>query len=293
MSKLLEAAIDAEDCRKELDQKNKSQRIQASAPSASKGKKKEEVFNIEASKAPRKAQDPEDEAARKEEYEMRKNAKYFFDDIFKTLLEHGKLELPFSKRPNQEGRIDDPNYGPYHRMISHHLKECFILNERIQDMLAKGVIQLDQKCDIASVKMVAFGSFEPTNIGSIISKTVEFRPINKVENSDELVSITTSFGKVIRVHLDLISDDSWEPVKSRSTSKKGKKMKRLLRNSRQTVKAQPIKETKEETEPAPRKKGPAESSKTMRKLITLADFLLPLTEEEDELQISNCNRISK
>ncbi|KAJ8635709.1 hypothetical protein MRB53_009976 [Persea americana] len=74
MSELLEAAIDAENCRKELDQKNKSQRIQASAPSASKGKKKEHVFNIQTSKALRKAQDPKDEAARKEEYE-RKNAK--------------------------------------------------------------------------------------------------------------------------------------------------------------------------------------------------------------------------
>ena len=40
MSKLQEATIDAEDCHKELDQKNKSKRIQASTPSASKGKKK-------------------------------------------------------------------------------------------------------------------------------------------------------------------------------------------------------------------------------------------------------------
>lgn len=31
----------------------------------------------------------------------------------------------------------------------------------------------------------------------------------------------------------------------------------------------------------------------MRKLIALVDFLFPLTNEEDELQISNCNWISK
>ena len=62
MSKLLEAAIDAEDCRKELDQKDKSSRIQTPTPSTSNGKKKEEVFNIQTSKAPRKAQDPKDEA---------------------------------------------------------------------------------------------------------------------------------------------------------------------------------------------------------------------------------------
>ena len=87
---------------------------------------------------------PKDEVARKEEHEWRKNAKYSFDenieDIFITLLEHGKLELPSSKRPSQEGRMDDLNYCPYHQMIFHPLKECFILKEKIQDMLAKGVI---------------------------------------------------------------------------------------------------------------------------------------------------------
>ena len=73
LSKLLEANIDAEDCQKELDQKNKSKRIQTSTPFISKGEEKEEVLNI-----PKKAEDPKDEVARKEEYERRKNAKYSF-----------------------------------------------------------------------------------------------------------------------------------------------------------------------------------------------------------------------
>ncbi|KAJ8633401.1 hypothetical protein MRB53_026737 [Persea americana] len=81
MSKLLEAAIVAEDCHKELEHKYKSKRIQTSTPSASKGKKKEDVFIIQTLKTPRKAQDPKDEAARKEEYERRKNVIQFFDHI--------------------------------------------------------------------------------------------------------------------------------------------------------------------------------------------------------------------
>ena len=64
-------------------------------------------------------------------------------------------------------------------------------------------------------------------------------------------------------------------------------------NSHQTVKAQPIKETREGTGLTLSKKAPAEPSKLIRKPITLANFLLPLTVEEDELQISNCNRISR
>ena len=67
----------------------------------------------------------------------RQNDIFSVNNIFRTLLEHGKLELPSSKRPSQEGRMDDPNYCPSHRMISHPLKECFILKEKVQDMLAK------------------------------------------------------------------------------------------------------------------------------------------------------------
>ena len=104
--KLLEAAIDAKDCQKELDQKNMSKRIQASTSSASKGKKKEEVFNIQTSKAPRKAQDPKHEAAKKEEYERRKNAKYSFDenieDTFKTLLEDSENEAYFQREKEDQ-----------------------------------------------------------------------------------------------------------------------------------------------------------------------------------------------
>ena len=144
ISKLLKAAIDAEDCRKKLDQKDKSRRTQTSASSTTKRKKKDEVFNIQTFKAPRKVQDPKDEVAGKEEYERGKRIKYSFDknveEIFKTLLEHGKLELPPSKGPSQEGRRNDPNYCPYHYMIFHPSKECFMLKEKIQDMLTKGVI---------------------------------------------------------------------------------------------------------------------------------------------------------
>ena len=53
-----------------------------------------------------------------------------------------------------------------------------------------------------------------------------------------------------------------------------------------------MKEASKEKEPAPRKKATAESFKLMRKPITLADFLLPLS-EEDEMKISNCDRISR
>ncbi|KAJ8649064.1 hypothetical protein MRB53_002087 [Persea americana] len=71
ISKLLEAAIDAEDCRKELDQKDKSRRTQTPTPSTSKGKKKEEVFNIRLQRLPERRKILRMKPARKEEYERR------------------------------------------------------------------------------------------------------------------------------------------------------------------------------------------------------------------------------
>ena len=135
-----------------------------------------------------------------------------------------------------------------------------------------------------SINIVAFGSFEPVR-----SKMVEFRLINKVNSSDGLVSITTAAGEMIQVHPDLINDEGGKTVKSKSTSKKKKRTKKLSRNCCLTVSVQPIKETRKEAEPASRQKAPAKPSKLMRKPITLEDFLLPLPEKEDELQISNCN----
>ena len=95
------------------------------------------------------------------------------------------------------------------------------------------------------------------------------------------------------MHPGLINDEGWEAVGSRSTFEKRMKAKKPLRNFRQAVKAQSIKETKLETEPAPREKALAKSSEPMRKPITLTNFLLSITEEEDELQILNCNQISR
>ena len=77
-----------------------------------------------------------------------------------------------------------------------------------------------------SVNVVAFGSFEPTNIGPVIPKTIEFRLINEVENGDGLVSVTTASGEMMQVHPDLINDNGWETVGSMSTSEKRWKAKK-------------------------------------------------------------------
>ncbi|KAA0041104.1 ty3-gypsy retrotransposon protein [Cucumis melo var. makuwa] len=48
-------------------------------------------------------------------------------DMLKQLLEKQLTQLPKCKRPEQAGKVDDPNYCKYHRVISHPVEKCFVL----------------------------------------------------------------------------------------------------------------------------------------------------------------------
>ena len=64
------------------------------------------------------------------------NKKYPFLDIevpqmLDQLLELNVIELPEMKRPEEAGKVNDPNYCKYHRLVSHPTQHCFVLKERI------------------------------------------------------------------------------------------------------------------------------------------------------------------
>ncbi|TYK22678.1 uncharacterized protein E5676_scaffold195G001240 [Cucumis melo var. makuwa] len=65
-------------------------------------------------------------------------------DMLEQLLEKQLIKLPECKRPVQAGKVDDPNYCKYHRVISHPVEKCFVLKELI---LRESLVQ--------------FGTFEP------------------------------------------------------------------------------------------------------------------------------------
>lgn len=90
--------------------------------------------------------------------------------------------------------------------------------------------------DSASVNVVAFGSFKPTNIEHRAPKTIKFQLIDKIGNKDGLVLITISSWEEIRVHPDLINDDDWKKVKPKSTTRERRNAKRFLRNLQPAVK---------------------------------------------------------
>ena len=74
--------------------------------------------------------------------------KYPFPDsdlssMLDDLLAKKIIELPESKRPREAGKITNPEYCRYHRVISHPLEKCVTLKEKIMQLAREGKIILD------------------------------------------------------------------------------------------------------------------------------------------------------
>ncbi|PKU65499.1 hypothetical protein MA16_Dca012221 [Dendrobium catenatum] len=62
---------------------------------------------------------------------MNKEYSFNWDSVAKLFLQSVKagLELPECKRPKESKHADDPNYCPYHRVLSHLIEDCYIFND--------------------------------------------------------------------------------------------------------------------------------------------------------------------
>ncbi|GKU92218.1 hypothetical protein SLEP1_g5977 [Rubroshorea leprosula] len=83
--------------------------------------------------------------------------------IFEQLLALNLIELPTPKRPEEVGRVNDPKYYKYHRIVSHPIGKCLVLKDLIVRLEKEGKIQLESEEGSATtnVAMVSFGSFSP------------------------------------------------------------------------------------------------------------------------------------
>ncbi|KAA0033525.1 retrotransposon gag protein [Cucumis melo var. makuwa] len=63
--------------------------------------------------------------------------------MLEQLIEKQIIQLPECKRPEQAGKVDDPNYCKYHGVISHPVEKCFVLKELILKLARENKIELD------------------------------------------------------------------------------------------------------------------------------------------------------
>ncbi|KAA0056498.1 retrotransposon gag protein [Cucumis melo var. makuwa] len=64
-------------------------------------------------------------------------------NMLEQLLENQLIQQPECKRPEQAGKVDDPNYCKYNRVISHPVEKCFVLKELILKLAHEKKIELD------------------------------------------------------------------------------------------------------------------------------------------------------
>ena len=76
-------------------------------------------------------------------------------EMLEQLLKLKLIELPECKRSEEMGKVDDPNYCKYHRIISHTIQKCFVLKELIMKLAKERKINLDFN-DVAQSNLATF-----------------------------------------------------------------------------------------------------------------------------------------
>nr|XP_016503175.1 PREDICTED: uncharacterized protein LOC107821263 [Nicotiana tabacum] len=112
--------------------------------------------------------------------------------ILDELLAKKVIDLPKSKKPEEIGKVSDPKYCKFHRVISHPTEKFFVLKEKIMALVSEGKIIVDMdetvEANYASVvpkekkrsrlqnmssnAFLQFGSFEPVEV-ELLRKTLE------------------------------------------------------------------------------------------------------------------------
>ena len=62
------------------------------------------------------------------------------DSLFKLLNKSNRLKLPEARRPEEVGKIDNPNYCLYHRMLGHPTKSCYVFKDILQALIDAEVL---------------------------------------------------------------------------------------------------------------------------------------------------------
>ena len=135
-----------------------------------------------------KSMHAQDKGKRKLKLQEMQNTQYPFSnsdvsEMFDHLISLELIELPKMKRPEEANQTNDPKYCKYHRLISHPIKQCFVLKDKIMELAHQGKIIFDDEIMTSNLSMVTlktvsafptiqFGSFETTKRKALSSSMV-------------------------------------------------------------------------------------------------------------------------
>ncbi|KAH7847365.1 hypothetical protein Vadar_025265 [Vaccinium darrowii] len=123
--------------------------------------------------------------------------KYPFPDsdvpgMLEDLLEK-VIQLPECKRPEEIGRVNDPKYCQYHRIVSHPTEKCFVLKELLVDLASQNkiILDLDEAVESNHTTIVVGSQGSPnsdqkakeaklTPTAGAVAKTIQFGSLEPV-----------------------------------------------------------------------------------------------------------------
>ncbi|KAK2982876.1 hypothetical protein RJ640_019465, partial [Escallonia rubra] len=163
--------------------------------------------------------------------------------ILDFLLEKGIIELPESKRPEESGRVNEPRYCKYHRILGHKTEKCFILKELIMNLAKKGKIELDidgvEESNHASViSSDVTPSKGPNTLNNILTMgaqmmTIQFGTLNpvKVQLPQNISEASTQADQLVDT-----DDGGWTLVTRRKLKKQPATPLQLFRREKRRTK---------------------------------------------------------
>ena len=134
--------------------------------------------------------------------------------IFHFLQKDNKLKLPKVRHPNEVGRIIDPNYCLFHRMVHYPTNKCFVLKDKIQALINTGVLTLKSEMKKVTENMVTleFGNFSKVTVldrhaGAPKARLEVINSLTKQQEAKGLIQMTIKSKEIMWVHLDLANDE--------------------------------------------------------------------------------------
>ncbi|KAL0927954.1 hypothetical protein M5K25_002182 [Dendrobium thyrsiflorum] len=212
--------------------------------------------------------------------------------LFRQALKAG-MELPECKRSEESKHSGDPNYCPYHRVISHPIEDCYVFKDWLERKYKKGEFTLSDNVLIhprkESTRMVTSSSVPPSK-EAIKEKSIQG------EQWETVVSKKTT--KMLK-QLEGVPGVKWKsptepvlnlkllPVPHASTSKQqpvqassSKSDKKKAKSVKKKTKIKKPKEKKTATQRVIDSLG--EYHQTARRPIKLGDFMTELKIDEKE-----------
>ncbi|KAL0915746.1 hypothetical protein M5K25_013199 [Dendrobium thyrsiflorum] len=212
--------------------------------------------------------------------------------LFRQALKAG-MELPECKRPEESKHSGDPNYCPYHRVISHPIEDCYVFKDWLERKYKKGEFTLSDNVLIhprkESTRVVTSSSVPPPK-EAIKEKSIQgeqWETVVSKKTTKMLKQLEGVPGVKWKSPTEPVLNLKWLPMPHASTYKQqpgqassSKSDKKKSKSAKKKAKIKKPKKKKTATQRVIDSLG--EYHQIARRPIKLGDFMIGLKINEEE-----------